>query len=340
MQSQPERLKSTSLPASIKWKDIFKFLLALVLIGIVFSKTTIGQVIDSVRGVSWSWLIISFVLFCLVTALKGVQYWALLGRKTPYSQIIKIVVYQNALSNLVANTAGVATYFTMFRMEQNVNFKRSGLVFMITKVGDLFSMGVFLFISALLVWDRIGDLHQITIVLLTGMVAALVVFFAIILFRMKFVVLVRRVVRWLRLDRFKLVNSGLDLIQFLAEQDPLAFVRTFLLAGSLSMIYMTATMIYAFSKVQVFHIPLDFWASVYIVSLFQVISMIPIQVLGGLGVSEYATMYFYSLFGIVYIDIPAALIGRRVLTYLFYLLSLLYLPLDTLITRLRSKDQA
>ena len=333
-------MKPISLPTSIQLKDIFKFLLALVLIGIVFSKTSIGQVVNSVRDISWSWLLISFVLFCLVTALKGVQYWVLLGLNFSYSQILKIVVYQNALSNLVANTAGVASYFTMLRMEQNVNFKRSGAVFMIAKIGDLFSTGVFLFISAFLVWDRIEELRQVTIVLLAGIVAALVVFIAIIFFRMKFVVFVGSIIRWLRFDRFRLVNSGLDLIQFLAGQNQWAFVRIFLLTGALSMIYMTATMIYYFSKVQVFHIPLDFWASVYIVSLFQVISMIPIQVLGGLGVSEYVTIYFFTLFGITYIDVPAALIGRRILTYLFNLFSLFYLSLDTLMTRLRLKNQA
>jgi uncharacterized membrane protein YbhN (UPF0104 family) len=340
MPPQPESLKSTPLPASIRWMDLIKILLAVVLIGVVYSKTNLGQIIDLSRSISWSWLLISFLLFCLTTLLKGVQYWVLLDYKTPYSQILKIVVYQNALSNLVTNTAGIASYFTMFRMEQNVNFKRSGVVFMITKVGDLVSMGIFLFISAFLVWGRIGDLHQVTLVLLAGIIAGLLVFTIVVLFRTKVVFLIERIVHWLRLDRFKLVKSGLDLIQSLAEQDRMVFIRTFLLAISLSMVYMAATAIYYFSRVQVFHIPIDFWASTYIVSLFQFISLVPIQVFGGLGVSEFTAMYFYTLFGIIYIDIPAALISGRILSYLFYLASLLYAPLDIVLARLRSQKKS
>ncbi|RJP54076.1 MAG: UPF0104 family protein [Anaerolineaceae bacterium] len=339
MQSQPKSLKSTWPPASIRWKDVIKIMLAAVLIGVVFSKTSLGQVFELSKGVSWAWLLISFLLFCLTTAFKGVQYWALLGYKPPYSQVFKIVVYQNALSNLVANTAGIASYFAMFRMEQKVDLKRSGVVFIITKIGDLFSMGLFLFISSFLVWERIGDLHRLTLVLLAGMLAGFMVFITIVLFRMRFVFLVRRIVHWLRLDRVRLVESGLNLIQSLAEQDRMVFIRTFFLASSLSMVYMTATMIYFFSRTQVFHIPIDFWACVYIISLFQFISMIPIQVLGGLGVSEFVTLYFYALFGIVYVDIPAALIGGRVLSYLFYLISLLYAPMDILLARFGSKNK-
>jgi uncharacterized membrane protein YbhN (UPF0104 family) len=335
MQSQPESLKSTSKPVSIRWGNIIKILLALVLIGIVFSKTSIGQIVELSAGISWSWLLISFLLFCLTTALKGVQYWVLLGYKTPYLQVLKIVVYQNALSNLVSNTAGIASYLTMFRMEQNVNFKRSGVVFMITKIGDLVSIGFFLFISAFLVWGRIDDLHQITLVLLAGIVVGLVLLALIVLFKTKFVFLMERIVYRLRFDRFEFVTSGLDLVRSLAEQDQMVFVRTFLLAAALSMMYMTATVIYFFSRTQVFHIPIDFWASAYIVSLFQFISMIPIQVFGGLGISEFTIMYFYTLFGIVHFDIPAALISGRILSYSFYLVSLLYVPLDMLQTRLR-----
>jgi len=321
---------------SIRWKDGLKVLLALVLIGVVFSRTSLGQIMGAIRGMSWSWLVISFLLFCLTTAFKGVQYWALLGYKTPYSQIIKIVVFQNALSNLVANSAGVASYFTMFRMDQNVNLKRSGLVFIITKIGDLVSVTIFLSISSALIWGRIEILHQMTLVLLTCMIAGWIVLMAIIPFRMKFVLLGVRIFHWLRLDRFKFVESGLGLIQMLAEQDWKVYARTFLLAIFLSLGYMAATAVYFFSRTQVFHIPIDFWASVYIVSLFQLVSMIPIQVFGGLGVSEFANMYFYTLLGIVNIDIPAALIGGRVLSYLFYLVSLLYVPVDMLIARFGS----
>ena len=270
-----------------------------------------------------------------MTLLKGVQYWALFNRKTSYLQILRIIIFQNALSNLVANSAGVASYFTLFRVEQDVNFKRSGLVFLITKIGDLFSMGSFLLIATLLTWKRVTALHQMTSILLAGILLGLFVFIAVIVFRGKLILLVAHAVHWLQLDRFKFVNSGLNLLRFLAEQEQKKLISAFLLACLLSLIYMSATVLYAFSRVKAFHIPIDFWASTYMVSFMQFISLIPIQILGGLGVSEFVSIYFFNLFGITQFDIPATLIGRRVMTYLFSLISLLYIPLDMLFARLR-----
>lgn len=311
-----------------RWLGIFKILLALALIAVVFSKTSLAQIIETTKNASLPWLLVSFLLFWVVTMLKAVQYWALLDGDTSYWQVLRIVIFQNALSNLVANMAGVASYFAMFRLEQNVNVKRSGAVFVITKVGDVFSTGLFLSLSAYIVWARIKSLQELTIVLLFGIAASLFLFGVMIVFRIKFILFVRKTIHWLRLDRIKFLVSLVDLAEAVAGQERGVFIRTALLATALSVLYMVATLFYLFSKTQVFHIPIVFWESAYIVSMFQLISLIPIQVFGGLGVVEFTTLYFYAIFGIVSADIPATLIGGRILLYLFHLFSLLYVSVE------------
>ncbi|MBT3320875.1 MAG: hypothetical protein HN392_01180 [Anaerolineae bacterium] len=61
---------------------------------------------------------------------------------------------------------------------------------------------------------------------------------------------------------------------------------------------MSITMIYAYSIIGIFNLPVDIIETIYVMSLMQLISFIPIQVLGGLGISEITIVYLYGVFGI------------------------------------------
>jgi uncharacterized membrane protein YbhN (UPF0104 family) len=65
----------------------------------------------------------------------------------------------------------------------------------------------------------------------------------------------------------------------------------------------------------------------------QLISIIPIQVFGGLGVSEVTTMYLYGLFGVTAEVIAPILVGARVLFYLTNLSYVLWIAIDTILER-------
>ncbi|SRR5581483_5348682 len=324
------------LIAKDKWKDVLKITLAFLLIGIVFSRTNIQNIIAVWDIISWPWLLVSVAVFFAMTVVKAVQYWALFDSRVPYLQVLRVATFQNALTNLVSNAAGIASYLTMFRVEQNVKLKHSGAIFIITKAGDLFSMAFFLLLSAWLVWARTNILHQLVLLVLGVVFLALLVFWTAVFFRQKFILQLHRITHWMRLDRASIIERGLNMLQSVAEQEQRTVVRMFLLGLTLSMSYMTLTMAYSYSRIQTFHIPLDLWAIVFVASLMQFVSIIPIQILGGLGINEVTLLYLYGLFGITQVDLPAILVGLRVLFYLFNLALLLYMPIDTFVSRVKS----
>jgi uncharacterized membrane protein YbhN (UPF0104 family) len=335
MKPQSSQRPFLSKLRSIHWADYLKIIFALVLIGVVLSRTNFQQILGLKDSLHWAWLLVSFLLYCLMTVIKGGQYWVLLRRKIAYRQTLKIVVIQNALTNLVANTAGLVSYLTLFRVEQNVKLTRSGITFLITKAGDLLSMGVFLFISAWLVWERVDGLHNLVIVLLTGILVAFAFLGMVVLMRRQFLSQVEKLLRALGLLRINLIQNGLNSLETLAEQEHAVVLQMLLRGIVLSMIYMSFTMVYVYGRIQIFHIPLDFWAIIFIASLMQMVSIVPFQVFGGLGVTELTLIYLFEIFGVAGMDISAIVVGLRVLFYLFNLGVLLYLPVDIIIERLR-----
>ena len=318
--------------SSIKWQDAVRIALALILMGIVLARTSFTEIVALRDRLSWMWLVASFILFITTTLVKTVQYWVLLGRQTSYRNTLRIVIIQNALTNFVANTAGIASYLAMFQMEENVKVRKSGAVFILTKAGDLLCMGLFLLVSASFVWPRVLALHQLVILLLAALAAGLAVFWAAVFLRQSFVGFLRRLAEMIRLDRLSMVQKALFALDSLASQDTKTVTQTLVTGAMLSFLYMLATMAYGYTRVQTFQIPLDFWGILFIASLMQFISMIPFQVFGGLGVTEISMVYLYGLFGFAD-EIPAILVALRVLFYIFNLVLLAYVPLDASLSR-------
>lgn len=327
--TRSQRLRATfaSWLEALRWQDALKVLLAFVLIGVVISRTDLHAIAALRQQISWPWLAASFALLASLTALKAVQYWALLNRGVPYGQVVRIVVIQNALTNLVTLAAGAASYMTMLRVEQNVKLSRSGIIFIITKAGDLFSMCLYLLISAIVVWGRVQALQPVVILLLAGAFFGLGVFWTLIFLRRSLVSGLDRLARRLRLDRIKVVASILDAMRSLVDLDHRMVARTVLTGLALSLCYMTVTMIYAYSTLRAFRVPLDAWAILFLTAIMQLISIIPIQAFGGLGVTEVTSLYLYDLFHVTGVDMAAIVVGMRVVFYLFNLGLLLYLPL-------------
>jgi len=320
---------------SSHWKDIIKIALALCLIGIVFSQTNF-QKITALKGqIVWPWLWCSLGLFCLMTCVKALQYRALLDMTIPYRQILKIVVVQNALSNLVGNSMGVVSYLTMFRMEQNIKLSRSGIIFILTKAGDLFAIIFFLGLSSWMVWTRITVLHHLIAILMSGVLAGLVFFWTAIFLRQKFIRPLEGLLHGLHLDQNPLVGRGMGLLRYFVEQDHKTVIRAFGSSLVLSLCYMTVTMAASYSRIQILQVPLGFWPIILITSLMQLVSLIPIQVFGGLGVNEVSSYYLYGLFDMIQVDIPAILIGLRILFYLFNLAALAFMSLEGPFERMR-----
>lgn len=316
-----------------------KIILGLILIVFVFSRSSLSELTALVTQVSWRWLALTFVLFLLLSMLKAWQYHVLFDSDFPYSQILSVVILQNAISNFVASSAGIAAYLTMLRAEQGVKVSRSASVFVITKIGDLIAVWLGLMISLLFVWEQVTAVHELILFLIILIGAGLAAFGAVVLFRRKFVDLLRSLLEWTGLLKFRLTQRPLELADMLANFEHKNVIRILLTASGLSSMYLILTFALTYSSLHTFNLPVTLWVVVFVSSMLQLLSIIPIQVFGGLGVSEAASLYFFGLFGFSQGQLAAVLIGLRLLFYLTNLTVLLYLPLHALILNRSTKKE-
>jgi uncharacterized membrane protein YbhN (UPF0104 family) len=326
------------LKVSSRIWSLLRILFAVVLIGFLLSKTNLQQMKLLSGRILWSWLILRFLFYCVMIASKSFQYWILLSKRIPYARMLNVVIMQNTLSNFVTNSAGIASYLTMLHAEEGIKLTRAGVTFVATKTTDLLAMWMCLLGAMLLIWPQIGPLHWLVIVLATGIFLVLIILLIAIVLRQRFVSILRTLIRRLHFDGIRLVERGLEALQSIADHDPQMIFL--LLSRSLgpSLIYMSLTVALAYSGLRMFSISISFGAILLVTALIQLLSIVPIQVLGGLGVTEVTSLYLYTMLGIPQQEIVPALIGLRLIAYLMNAAVLLYLPIGTLISKARRSE--
>ena len=320
----------TDSPKKFPLWNIAKIILALILVWFVLSKTDLTQLYALRERISLPWLALTLLLYFSLTLLKALQYYFLIGRRVDYPQVLNIVVVQNAISNFIATSAGIASYLALFRVEQGVKVSRAALAFLLAKVGDLISIWLFMLVSSLLVWPLVASFHSLILLSLSFIGVAILGFFAAVFLRQKFVSVLAWFVEKLKLSRFGFVNKLMDLLASLAEQEH-GFVFRMVGTGiAFSLIYMTVTMLWLYASLQTFSFEIQFLQVVFVNIFMQLSSYLPIQVFGGLGVNETTSLYLYGIFNFPQTELAATLIGTRLLFYLTNLAVLLYLPVHTL----------
>lgn len=307
--------------------NLLKIILACGLIVYVLSTSDLPNLVSTLKNASVVWLIISGALYVLLTLLKALQYSVLMREKLTYPQVLNITVWQNAVSNFFLTGAGIATYVTMTHLEHEVKVSRSVTVFLMTKVGDLIAIWVMLVIASILVWTDINSLQIPVMILITGIGSVILFFFLTILFRQRFVSFLNRVLGWLKISRVRFIENGMNYLQSLAGIDPNKLLIPFGLLLLYSFIYLAVTIGYAYANLAIFHLQPELIAVIFVTVLIQLVSYFPVSVFGGLGITETSALYFWGFFGIPAATLTPALIGARVVFYLFNLIPLIYLPI-------------
>lgn len=330
---------STNNRFNLIWNAL-KILVAVVLVWYVFSQTDLNEFLSLRERIVIPYLVATILLYAILTLLKAFKYQMLLQQNTEYLRVLNVVVLQNAISNFFANSVGIASYMAMLKVEENVKVGKSGLVFLIIKIGDLFAVWLVMLVFGILYWDQISVVRQAFVLAEVLIGIGLAFFFGILFFRSFFVNSFSKWMERLGLTRFSLIRQVIQAIQAFAEMDHKAMMQIVLIAFGLSVFYYFFTLGWQVVSMYTFGFHVQVWVIIFVSGILQLFSMLPINIFGGIGITEATAFYLYPLFGANQDELSLILLGWRILYYLTNLLVLIYLPIYTVFIerRMRLKE--
>jgi uncharacterized membrane protein YbhN (UPF0104 family) len=319
--------------------NVIKILIAIVLVGYVFSRTDLREFLSLSGQLKAEYLAATFILYAILTALKAYTYYVLIQQDTKYLRVLNVIVLQNAVSNFLANGAGIISYLTMLKVEENVQLGRSGLVFLLIKVGDLFAVWFVMLVCGILYWDQIHVFQQ-TFVLLEAIIGfGFVCFFCALVFRSAFISLASRLMNHLQLTRFSPIQKSVQGFETFAGMAPKVIFRTTFIAFVLSFFYYLLTLVWQVVSMYAFDFQAHVWVIIFVGGILQLFSLLPFSIFGGIGITEATALYLYPLLGVEAGGLSPILLGWRILFYLANLFVLIYLPFYTVFVELKIKSK-
>lgn len=306
----------------------FKILLALSLLGFVLSQVSLIDVKILLRQVSIIWILGAVISFAVGYFILATRYWDLLGKEIPFRDILNLVIVQAVTGNLIANVAGVVSYVGILRVKHNVAVSRSVVVFILIKFSDLIAIYLGLLISSYFLWQEVSPLHNSLLAIIFLITLGIFFFFIIILFRQQSAEILLRIIGKYNLIRFHYIDQATNFIQYLSSTTIINIFKILYLVLGYAMVYYFTLFMFFFCIVRSFSLSLGDWQILFILSFTQILILIPIQVFGGLGVIDLTTLYLYQIFGLTGSRAASAVVGFRIIFYLFNLLLILYLLVD------------
>ncbi|CAG0981343.1 hypothetical protein ANAEL_01763 [Anaerolineales bacterium] len=315
---------------NVAW-NFLKILFAIALVWYFLSWVDPNELYDLWERVRITHLLATIGLYSVLTLLKAYMYQQILiEQKTRYTRVLNIVVLQNSISNFLANSAGLASYLALLRLEENVKVRQSGLTFLIIKIGDLFAVWLISIACSFLLWDRVEELHNAILFFLILVGLGFIVFFLALFWRRGFISQTTRFIHWVKLTRYSFFEQVANALDSFAEMPQDVVFHTVYKAFGLTFVYTVITLLWMIVSMNAFQLPIDALSILFVSCILQLFSMIPVSVFGGLGITEVTSLYLYTLLGVPGTELSIILVGWRILYYVTNLLLVIYLPIYAL----------
>jgi uncharacterized membrane protein YbhN (UPF0104 family) len=229
------------------------------------------------------------------------------------------------MGNLITTAAGAAWYVGSLRNEHNIPVTKSLLSLVLARLGDLLMLLLSLSTAALILWRQIGSLHVTVIVVIIALSSVASMSLLILILRQRFVRFFSNIWRRFNWRQETYVRRALTTLTEFAERGLAEAKLNSIGAFAGYSVFSCGTMfLFAYSSIQAFGVWIDVWPVIFVISLTQVMALVPIQIFGGLGLYDFTYLYLYGLLGFDRSEFAAVVVGLRVS---FYVINLLLLAL-------------
>lgn len=320
--------------------QILKLATAFSLIAAVISEVNVESMAMLWQRISVPWFVLSILAFYAALWSMARRYWVVIGTRISFDDLLQIVLYQNIMGNLITTAAGAAWYVGILRNKHNIQVTNGLLSLLLARFGDLLILLVSLSFATLVVWRQIPTLHLVVTIAIFLLIAAALISLLILVLRRQLVEIVDRILDKFNLHQKAFVRRIFTAFTAISNQE---IAESRLCIGAFtgySVVTLGTMLIFAYSCFQVFGVRIDIWPVIFVVSVTQIMTLVPIQIFGGLGLYDFTYLYLYGLFGFGGPEFAAVILGFRFCFYLTNLVLLGFIVLPRgLVARLLSRKQ-
>ena len=290
----------------------------IILLSWLISQVEWSYTVNTIRHIPLSLLLLAFVCYGGSFYLRAIRFKLLLPSLKKKDSLFHIILVHYTALNIVPARLGELSYVYLVKKVYNVptGFSVSSLV--LARVFDQIAISLLFLLSTFFV--DISSAWMKTLTLLVTVLLFLSVFLLILLIMYKEYCAswLKRILQRMHLDRYRLIQRGMtEIDNVVAALADLPRTRSFGAIFGLSVCIWICIFTVNFLLFQAFHVPLSYIEVVLASTFMILLTLLPIQVLSGIGIRETAWIFIAGALHVSRNVAITAILGSRIVSILF-----------------------
>ena len=258
-----------------------------VLVAILLSQISIGEVAKTLTSIDPIYLVIAFILYLFSYFFRALRFHILLNNKVSIKDLFTIVCVHNMANNLLPARTGEVSYVYLSKKLHDIPTGEGIASLMVARVFDLISISLLFFVAALYVRDLPPMIDKVIWIIAGFMVLVVSMLIGLVYFGEKFMKVTKNIISRLGGNRFQVAEYLLRKGSETVESFGMVKSRTIVIWCMLASVMVWLLLYLAnYVLVNAMYINLGVWA-VILGSTFAIFTTIlPIQSIGGFGTLE------------------------------------------------------
>ena len=292
-----------------------------VLVAILLSQISIGDVAKTLTSIEPIYLIIGFVLYLFTYIFRALRFQILLGNKISFKDLFTIVCVHNMANNILPARTGEISYVYLSKKLHNIPVGKGIASLMVARVFDFISISLLFFVSAMYA-GFLSPMIDTVIWVIGGFVLLIVLILVnFVYFGEHFMNKVRKIINIVGVGHF-------GVIQYLLRKGD-ETMQSFEVVKSKQVIvwvWIVSTLVWVslylanYVLINAVGINISIWGAIF-VSTFPIFTMIlPIPALGGFGTMEGGWTIGFVAIGISKEIAIASGFGLHIIGFVYFLI--------------------
>ena len=298
-------------------KIILGIIISGILIYFLLTLTNPSEIVTVFYRISFSHLIIGFILYVLIMIFRTIRFNFILETKLKLRQLFNIIAIHNLMINVIPMRLGEFSYVYLMK-KKGVHISKGLSQLLIVRVYDVIAISVIFIISSFFVKDTPLIVKYYVKISTAFLILLLLGFFALLMFDKKVVKILKKLNPAKKLAIIeKLFVTIEDLIKNFKKSLKMKTSITLLFY---SFLIWVGNYLMTYYLIHGLGLSFNFWEVSLIFTFLIILIMLPISTFSGFGVWEGGLTGAFTAFGITLEKAVATSFAYHIISILFFLI--------------------
>ena len=262
-------------------------IITFILVAILLSQISIGDVAKTLTSINPIYLVIGFVLYIFTYFFRALRFHILLNNKANIKDLFTIVCVHNMANNILPARTGEVSYVYLSKKLHNIPVGEGIASLMVARVFDLITISLLFFVATMCVKDLPEMISNVILILAGFLVLVVLILIGLTYFGEQFMKVIKNIISRLGWNRFQVAEYLLRKGDETAESLGIIKSNKIIIGTSVTSVAIWILLYSAnYFWITAIGINLNIWVVIFGVTFSFFTVILPIQGIGGFGTIE------------------------------------------------------